>query len=123
MAPADLIGLLLMAPLVAAPVILIFVLTVFLSNVLTRGLPTAWFCGLFTVLASAGYVLLVLWADRVLAPNNFVISDVWAEDVPAYSLHFLVCIAFTFATFGLQISVTPLLKSVQTKGRTKQDRS
>lgn len=123
MAPDNFIGLLLMAPLVAAPVIFIFVPTVFLSYLLTRGLPTVWFCGLFTVLASAGYVLLVLAADRVLAPNNFIISDVRAEDIPAFALHLVGCLAFTVVAFGLEFSGTPLFNSVQTKVRTKQDRS
>lgn len=109
----NLVGLLIMSPLVASPVMLVFGASAFGSGILTRDLPIAWYLGLFSVLGGAGYVLLLSWANAVLAPNNFIIPKVREEHLSAYALHFAICLTFTFLVLALQKWIARALEPYQ----------
>ena len=102
----DLFVFIMMSPLVALPAVLVFVPCALATNALARDLSTTWYWGLFSVLAGAGYVLMLMWADNVLGPNNFIIAKMRPEHVPAYATHFTACLVFTFAARAVQSTTT-----------------
>ena len=117
--PAELFMVLIMGPLIASPVMVVFALSALASGFFTRDLPILWFCGLFGILASAGYMPLVMAASHILGPNNFIMSTVRPEDLPAYALHLASCLTFTFLILGLRGFVQRLLKPYQTQNSQK----